>query len=125
MTLTINPITTMKIIDIMFLTANDNKVSAHLYYSTEDSVCESVFSVGVSRKQAIFNLCKEGKLDWSLFAEAKELAMTKKDPRFQKKTFVSRNSVRDQKLADICDDMRCSVAEAVAFLDRGVAPCGW
>jgi len=115
----------MKIIDIMFLTANDNKVSAHLYYSTKDSVCESVFSVGVSRKQAIFNLCKEGKLDWSLFAEAKELAMTKKDPRFEKKTFVSRNSVRDQKLADICDDMRCSVAEAVAFLDRGIAPCGW
>ena len=53
------------------------------------------------------------------------LALTKKDPRFQKKTFVSRNSVRDQKLADICDDMRCSVAEAVAFLDRGIAPCGW
>ena len=61
----------MKIIDIMFLTANDNKVSAHLYYSTKDSVCESVFSVGVSRKQAVFNLCKEGKLDWNLFAEAK------------------------------------------------------
>jgi hypothetical protein len=125
MTLTINPIKIMKIKDIMFLTANDNKVSAHLYYSTEEELCGRMWAVGVSRKQAIFNLCKEGKLPWDLFAEAKELAMTKKDPRFQKKTFVSRNSVRDQKLADICDDMRCSVAEAVAFLDRGVAPCGW
>jgi len=115
----------MKIIDIIFFTANDNKVSAHLYFSTEDSVCESVSSVGVSRKQAVFNLCKEGKLSWDLFAKVKGLALTKKDPRFQKKAFVSRNSVRDQKLADICDDMRCSVAEAVAFLDRGIAPCGW
>ena len=125
MTLTINPITTMKIIDIIFFTANDNKISAHLYFSTEDSVCESVSSVGVSRKQAIFNLCKQGKLAWNLFAEAKELASKTRDPRSPKKTFVSRNSVRDQKLADICDDMRCSVAEAVAFLDRGIAPCGW
>jgi len=115
----------MKIIDIVFFTTNDNQVSAHLYYSTEDSACESVSSVGVSRKQAIFNLCKQGKLSWDLFAEAKSLALTKKDPRFQKKTFVSRNSVRDQKLADICDDMRCSVREAVAFLDHGLAPCGW
>jgi hypothetical protein len=125
MTLTINPIKNMKIKDIMFLEANDNKVSAWLYYSTETEFIASMSAVGVSRKQAIFNLCKEGKLSWDLFAEAKELAMTKKDPRFQKKTFVSRNSVRDQKLADICDDMRCSVAEAVAFLDRGVMPCGW
>ena len=115
----------MKIIDIIFFNANDNKLSAHLYYFTEDSVCESVSSVGVSRKQAVFNLCKEGKLSWDLFAKVKGLALTKKDPRSQKKTFVSRNSVRDQKLADICDDMRCSVAEAVAFLDRGVMPCGW
>ena len=125
MTLTINPIKIMKIKDIMFLKANDNKVSAWLYYSSKDEFCGCISSVGVSRKQAIFNLCKEGKLSWDLFAEAKELAMTKKDPRFVKKTFVSRNSVRDQKLADICDDMRCSVAEAVAFLDRGVMPCGW
>jgi hypothetical protein len=115
----------MKIIDIIFFTANDNKVSAHLYFSTQDSVCESVSSVGVSRKQAVFNLCKEGKLSWDLFAKVKGLALTKKDPRFEKKTFVSRNSIRDQKLADICDDMRCSVTEAVAFLDRGVMPCGW
>ena len=115
----------MKIKDIIFLKANDNQVSAHLYYSTEDVVCESMSSVGVSRKQAIFNLCKQGKLSWDLFAEAKSLALTKKDPRFEKKTFVSRNSVRDQRLADICDDMRCSVREAVGFLDRGVVPCGW
>lgn len=115
----------MKIKDIMFLKANDNKVSAWLYYSTETEFIASMSAVGVSRKQAIFNLCKEGKLPWDLFAEAKALAMTKKDPRFEKKTFVSRKSVRDQKLADICDDMRCSVAEAVAFLDRGVVPCGW
>jgi hypothetical protein len=114
----------MKIKDIMFLKVND-KVSAHLYYSTEKEFIGCMYSIGVSRKQAIFNLCKEGKLPWDLFAEAKALAMTKKDPRFEKKTFVSRNSVRDQKLADICDDMRCSVAEAVAFLDRGVVPCGW
>lgn len=114
----------MKIKDIIFLKVND-KVSAHLYYSTEKELIGCMYSIGVSRKQAIFNLCKEGKLSWDLFAEAKALAMTKKDPRFEKKTFVSRNSVRDQKLADICDDMRCSVAEAVAFLDRGVMPCGW
>jgi hypothetical protein len=116
----------MKIKDIIFLKANDNQVSAHLYFSTEEVVCDSMASIGVSRKQAIFNLCKQGQLDWSLFAEAKALALTKKDPRFQKvKSFNKVDNRREQKLADICDDMRCSRSEAVAFLDCNTSPLGW
>jgi hypothetical protein len=114
----------MKIKNLFFLKAENNQIEAWLTIADNDKV-ETIRETGVSRKQAIFNLCKQGKLAWNLFAEAKELASKTRDPRSPKKTFVSRNSVRDQKLADICDDMRCSVAEAVAFLDRGIAPCGW
>lgn len=115
----------MKIINILFTKVNDSSIKAHLSFSDENTVIDTIYAEGVSRKQCVFNLCKQGLLSWDLFAEAKSWAMTQKDPRFVKKTFVSRNSVRDQRLADICDDMRCSVSEAVAFLDRGVMPCGW
>ena len=124
MTLTINQIKIMKIKNLFFLKAENNQIEAWLTIADNDKV-ETICETGVSRKQAIFNLCKQGKLAWNLFAEAKELASKTRDPRSPKRTFVSRESVRDRKLADICDDMRCSVAEAVAFLDRGVMPCGW
>lgn len=116
----------MKIKDIIFLKTNENEVSAHLYYSTEEVVCDSMCAIGISRKQAIFNLCKQGDLSWDLFAKAKALALTKKDPRFQKvKNFNRVDNRREQRLADICDDMRCSVREAVAFLDQNISPRGW
>ena len=124
MTLTINQIKIMKIKNLFFLKAENNQIEAWLTIADNDKV-ETIRETGVSRKQAIFNLCKQGKLAWNLFAEAKGLASKTRDPRSPKRTFVSRESVRDRKLADICDDMRCSVAEAVAFLDRGIAPCGW
>jgi len=124
MTLTINQIKIMKIKNLFFLKAENNQIEAWLTIADNNKV-ETIRETGVSRKQAIFNLCKQGKLAWNLFAEAKELASKTRDPRSPKRTFVSRESVRDRKLADICDDMRCSVAEAVAFLDRGVMPCGW
>ena len=124
MTLTINPIKIMKIKNLFFLKAENKQIEAWLTIADNDKV-STIRATGVSRKQCIFNLCKQDKLTWDLFAEAKSLALTKQDPRLPKRTFVSRNSVRDQKLADICDDMRCSVAEAVAFLDRGIMPCGW
>jgi len=114
----------MKIKNLFFLKAENNQIEAWLTIADNDKV-ETICETGVSRKQAIFNLCKQGKLAWNLFAEAKELASKTRDPRSPKRTFVSRESVRDRKLADICDDMRCSVAEAVAFLDHGIAPCGW
>ena len=124
MTLTINQIKIMKIKNLFFLKAENNQIEAWLTIADNNKV-ETIRETGVSRKQAIFNLCKQGKLAWNLFAEAKELASKTRDPRSPKRTFVSRESVRDRKLADIRDDMRCSVAEAVAFLDRGIAPCGW
>tara|TARA_B100000035_G_C21029786_1_gene567812 strand:+ start:110 stop:457 length:348 start_codon:yes stop_codon:yes gene_type:complete len=115
----------MKILGITFTKLNESQITAHLTFSDNNTEFGTIRAMGVSRKQAVFNLCKQGLLSWDLFEQAKSLAMMQKDPRFQSRTFVSRNSVRDQKLADICDDMRCSVAEAVAFLDRDIMPRGW
>ena len=115
----------MKIENIFFTKLNESLITAHLTFSDKDNEFGTIRAMGVSRKQCIFNFCKEGLLSWDLFAEAKSLAMTQRDPRFVKAKSVSRNSFREQKLADICDDMNCSVAEAIDFLDNDVMPRGW
>lgn len=114
----------MKIIDIFFTKVSEKQITAHLSFSDGSTEFGTLRAEGVSRKQAIFNMCKQGLLSWDLFAEAKMIAMGKQDPRFCK---VARhnNSFREQKLADICDDMGCSVSEAIAFLDNDIMPRGW
>lgn len=114
----------MKIIDIFFTKVNESLIAAHLSFSDENHLIETLRAEGVSRKQAIFNMCKQGLLSWDLFAEAKLIAMGQQDPRFCKVARYN-NPHREQRLADICDDMRCSVAEAVAFLDNDTMPRGW
>lgn len=115
----------MKIINIFFTKLNESLITAHLSFSDENHSFGTLRAEGVSRKQAIFNMCKQGLLSWDLFDEAKSLALTQRDPRFIKTRSVARNSFREQKLADICDDMGCSVSEAIDFLDNDIMPRGW
>ena len=117
----------MKLIYITFSKISDKLIKASLSVFN-DKKARHIFEVqGVSREQCAYNLCKQGFVSWDLFSELKEMADAQADPRFCK---VSRfqgisNRIRErreQKLADICDDLNCSVYEAVQLLDHGVHP---
>ena len=117
----------MKLIYITFSKISDKLIQASLSVFN-DKKARHIFEVqGVSRKQCAYNLCKQRFVSWDLFSELKEMAQAEADPRFCK---VSRyqgisNRIRErreQKLADICDDLNCSVYEATQLLDHGVHP---
>ena len=117
----------MELIYITFSKISDKLIKASLSVFN-DKKARHIFEVqGVSRKQCAYNLCKQGLVSWNLFDQLKEMAMAEADPRFCK---VSRyrnisesiRERREQRLADICDDLNCSVYEATQLLDHGVHP---
>ena len=116
----------MTITELFFTKLNEKTIEIHLSFS-DGNDHGTIRAQGVSRKQCVYNLCKEKKLSWELFSEASRLASNKLDPRFCKVTRYRNQALeaREEKLADICDDMGCSVAEAVAFLDKDIMPSGW
>lgn len=117
----------MELIYITFSKISDKLIKASLSVFN-DKKARHIFEVqGVSRKQCAYNLCKQGFVSWDLFSELKEMAQAQDDPRRHR---VSRfqgisNRIRErreQRLADICDDLNCSVYEATQLLDHGVHP---
>lgn len=120
----------MQLLFIKFTKISKDLIKASLSLHNEKKA-RCIFEVeGVSRKQCAFLFCKKGLVSWNLFDQLKEMAMAEADPRFCK---VSRfqgisnriNERRQERLADICDDMNCSAWEAEQFLDHGTMPRGW
>lgn len=111
----------MEIVNISFSKIDHKFITGHLSFADANHEFGTIRAEGVSRKQCIFNLCKTGKLPWKLFGAARAMAMTQTDPRFPR---VS-HSREDDRLADICDDLNCSVAEARHFLNTGEHPANW
>ena len=119
----------MKVKNIIFLKVSNETIAGSFSFVEEGGEHFTIRMEGASRAQCVYNMCKQGKLDWNLFVETKALAMTKADPRFRKverRRYQSPlDSRREQRFADICDDLRCSRSEAVAFLDKDTMPRGW
>jgi hypothetical protein len=111
----------MNITNITFSKIDHKLITAHLSFDSANHEHGTIRAEGVSRKQCIFNLCKEGKLPWKLFGVARALAMQHNDPRFPR---VS-HSREDDRLADICDDLNCSISEARHFQETGEHPANW
>ena len=114
----------MELIFITFSKISDKLIEASLRVFNDKKARHTFEVQGVSRKQCAYNFCKQGIVSWDLFSELKEMAQAEADPRFCKVTRYrqSRAEAREEKLADICDDLKCSVYEAVQLLDHGVHP---
>ena len=117
----------MELIYIKFNKVSDEIINASLSVFS-DKRARYIFEIeGVSRKQCAYNFCKQGIVPWDLFDQLKEMADAEADPRFCKVARYrrSREDIREQRLADICDDLNCSPYEAERFLDYDEMPSGW
>jgi len=117
----------MKLLFVTFTKVSDKLIKASLSFHNDKMARHIAEVEGVSRKQCAFHFCKQGIVSWDLFDELKEMAMAQGDPRFCKvaRHRQSREEAREEKLADICDDMNCSPLEAERFLSDGTMPRGW
>jgi hypothetical protein len=117
----------MELIYIKFNKVSDKVINASLSVYNENKA-RHIFEIeGVSRKQCAYNFCKKGIVSWDLFDQLKEMADAEADPRFCKVTRYrqSRAEAREERLADICDDLRCSPYEAERFLSNNEMPRNW
>ena len=117
----------MELLFITFSKVSEKLIKASLSLRNDKKARCILETEGVSRKQCAFNFCKQDLVSWDLFDQLKEMAMSQGDPRFCKVARHRQSALeaRDEKLADICDDMRCSVREAEEFLDHGTMPSNW
>jgi hypothetical protein len=117
----------MKLLFVTFTKISKELIKASLSFHN-DKMARCIAEVeGVSRKQCAFLFCKQGIVSWDSFDQLKEMAIAQGDPRFCKvaRHRQSREEAREEKLADICDDMNCSPSEAELFLTNGTMPNGW
>ena len=117
----------MQLLFISFSKVSEKLIKASLS-AYNDKMARHIFEVeGVSRKQCAFNFSKQGIVSWDLFDQLKEMADAEADPRFCKvaRYRQSRAEAREERLADICDDLRCSPYEAERFLSHNEMPRNW
>ena len=117
----------MELLFITFSKVSEKLIRASLSLRNDKKARCILEIEGVSRKQCAFNFCKQDLISWDLFAQLKTMALTQGDPRFCKVARHRQSALeaRGEKLADICDDMRCSVHEAEQFLDNDIMPSNW
>lgn len=111
----------MKILNISFSKIDHKNITGHLEFADANNEYGTIRAEGVSRKQCIYNLCKNGLMPWKMFKAAQAIAMTQGDPRFPRKP----PQREDDRLADICDDLHCTASEALHFLNTGEHPVNW